>query len=91
LSCQTHQPTVDIWSAGELFKELQDKGETLPCVSDPALYLRVLWPKLDKLPMPKDHLCQKNPEQCIREAKQNFCESELLEDIEREKDLFKIP
>lgn len=91
MSCQTHQPKVDIWNAGELLKDLQDKGETLPCVADPALYLRVLWPKLDKSPMPKEHSCIKERTKCIEEAKKEFCESELLEEIELEKEQFKIP
>lgn len=91
MSCQSSPDKVDIWSAGELFKELQDKGETLPCVSEPALYLRVLWPKLDKSPMPKEHRCLKERAKCIEEAKKDFCESELLEVIELEKEQFKIP
>lgn len=91
LSCQSQSTSVDIWSAGQLLKDLQDKGETLPCVADPALYLRVLWPKLEKSPMPESHLCQKNSQQCISEAKKDFCDSELLEEIEREKDQFTIP
>lgn len=91
LSCQSKHQHVDLWSAAELLKDLQDKGETLPCVSDPALSLRVLWPKLDKTPMPVDHRCQNDKTKCIAEAKKEFCESEILEDIEREKDLFKLP
>ena len=91
LSCQSKTSSVDIWSAAELLEELHDKRQTLPCVSDPALYIRVLWPQLDKSPMPANHLCKTNSEQCIQEAKKDFCQSEILKEIEREKEAFMIP
>jgi hypothetical protein len=91
LSCQPKSSSLDIWSAAELLEDLHDKGQTLPCVSDPALYIRVLWPQLDKSPMPEDHFCKKNHALCIQEAKKAFCQSDILKEIESEKEAFMIP
>ncbi|MFP5459487.1 MAG: hypothetical protein ACLGG7_12195 [Bacteriovoracia bacterium] len=83
--------TVDPWSAATLFTSLSDSQQTLPCVPDPLLYLRALRPELERMgPMPSDHACLKDKDECLAHAKKNFCGSALEQRLQAESREFKI-
>lgn len=82
-ACQSS--SVDPWSAGQLLMQLSDARATLPCVSDPLLYLRTLRPRLERAgEMPADHLCRRDQAACVEAARRDFCASPLAEELRRE-------
>lgn len=82
---------VDPWSAATLFTELSDSQTPLACVPDPLLYLRTLRPELERMgPMPADHACLKDKDECLAQARRDFCGSTLEQKLKAESSDFKI-
>ncbi len=94
VSCQ-QRPVVKVPEAVLLFVQLSNHGETVPCVSDNFLELRVLRPRLEALGSEaverEAELCRSEGEACIARLKRDYCDSALAAEVARERKDFSVP